>query len=449
MKKSENDSPLPEIWTTVSHKVLASILIDPGAIWPVLDIIGQRRDWFPPKERPIFDAILACLEANTPPTIEAVNSRLNGSIEPGLVKVIAALFNEDDNRLLIYNTQQLRDIGILAKIRALGRELSGLQDIDSISDVAGQRANELAGLLSVKQNRDSRGEAVNDAAWAEVEQFKGNGIPTGLKWFDDLTGGQWPGMNYWIAGAYKSGKSTLMRNIVLNTARSGCPVGVLCAEGSREMFALDCQAMMATEYLLNQGWQKDNLRIDGLMIMRFYWRQGVLVPAELAAINKAKEEWNKLPINIWDTRDGIRNTATLRYLVKHGKLNFGTRAFWADYSQLFGSGGTLFERQSETSKAIQEIAADENIVFGMLTQQNEQQVRSGGESHSPGVKGGGDAAAAADFMIVPELDSDTGILKALLKLSRRSKMGITGYHFVAPSGLIMDKWGTVDITQME
>lgn len=440
---------LVDVWGTLGRKILASVLVDDGAVFPVNEIIGNHINWFAPKERPIWQAVRQCLDSNTPPTIEAVVTRVNGNVEPGYIQIVANLFNDDDNRHLLYNANELREIGILASARQIGRNLAELQEIEGVGNAVNRATNELSGLLASKSNRSPLAGDVGNVAWQQVKDFEGSGIKTGLKWFDELTGGLWPGMNYWVVAPYKSGKSTVMRNAVINSAQAGHSVGVFCAEGSREMFALDCQAMIATTCLAEQGLRDKALRLSGLFIKRHYWHQGVLNNQELDAIRHAVSIWNDLPILLWDTRDGIRDLTTLRYLVKRSKLEYGTRVFWADYSQLFGGAGTLFERQSSTSLAVQDIPQSEDVVFCMLSQQNEEQIRSGGESHSPGVKGGGDAAAAADFMLIPKINPDDNLMELRLKLSRHTRTG-KGFHYMNPSsGLMMDKWIDVNTTQLE
>lgn len=434
-------SVLPEAWGTLSRKVLSSVLVDDGAVIPVNEIIGSRAEWFAPKERPIWRAVRQCLDNNTPPTVESVSIRLNGAIEPGYVQVVANLFNDDDNRHLVYNTQDLRDLGMLANARQLGRELSEINDPGTIEAEVNRVVTELGGLLASKAQRAFQACDVSDSAWAMVKQFEGVGLPSGLGWFDELTGGIWPGMNYWVVAPYKSGKSTVMRNAVLNLARAGNPVGVFCAEGSREMFALDCQAMLATAILADHGLRGNELRLSGLFIRRTYWRQGVLTRQELDAINQAVEIWKQLPINVWDSRDGIQDLTTLKYLAKRSKLESGTQVFWADYSQRFGNASTLFEQQRQTSLFVQDFAAIESVAFCMLAQQSEEKIRDTNDSsHSPGVKGGGDAAAAADFMLIPKITQDNPVMEVRLKLSRHSRAG-KGHHYLNPSsGLMMDKW---------
>ncbi len=440
---------LADVWGTLSRKVLSSVLVDDGAVIPVSDIVGGHHNWFPPKERPIWIAVRQCLDANTPPTIEAVTARVNGSVEPGYIQTIAHLFNDDDNRNLIYNTHQLRDIGILASLRQLGRELSDFNDVEKVGEAVNKASSELGGLLAGKTNRSPLAADVSEVIWGQLETGNEAAIPTGFKWFDELTGGLWTGMNYWIVAPYKSGKTTVMRNGVINTAQAGHGVGVFCAEGSREMFALDCQAMIATGILADQGLRNDDLRLDGLFIRRFYHRPGVFKSHELNAVNAARQIWEKLPIQLWDGRDAVTNLTTLRYLIKRSKLEYGLRVFWIDYSQLFGEGKTIYDRQSETSKAVQDITATEDVAICMLAQQNEEQVKNGNEGHSPGVKGGGDAAAAADFLLIPKIEQETPFMELRLKLSRHTRPG-KGHHYInKSSGLMMDKWIDVSTIPMQ
>lgn len=428
-----------KVWSTLSQKILASILIDDGAVFEVHNKIGSNSQWFAKKERPLYEAILGCLADNTPPTIEAVTVRINGNTPPGYIQSIAGLFNDEDNRHLIYNVEELQKLGVLAEVRTFGRNLADLDKIDDISKTTDNVTTKLGGILAGASTRQSDAASISDLAWQEVEKAQEPGVPTGLKWFDNLTGGLWRGMNYQIVGAYKQGKSTIMRNAVLYAAGLNNPVGVFCAEGSREMFTLDCQAMLATGLLLDQGLRGEALKLNGLGIRRYYWQSGVFTNRELEAIHEAREIWRGLPVHIWDTKDQITNLSTLRYLVKRGRVHHGISSFWADYSQLFGE-GNIYERQSSTALTVQNIAQTENVAFCMLNQKNEEGVKGSG-GYSPNVKGGGDAAAAADFLLVPKIDGDTPcVIDVELKLTRHSRAG-SGMHLMAPSsGLIIDKY---------
>lgn len=430
-----------QVWSTLSRKVLASVLIDNGAVFVVMEIIKHNAHWFSPKERFIYQAAVSCVETGTPPSVEAVSSRLNGILDAPYVQAVAGLFNDDDNRNLVYNTEQLREVGTLVKIKQIGKQLNEVETVDEVTKAIGRASTELTGVYADKTERAPTAQAVDEAAWEMAGRFTGQATPTGLNWFDRITGGLWPGMNYWIAAAYKSGKSTIMRNMVLAAAESGTPVSAYCAEGTREMFVLDCQAMLATRLLLAQGVSREQCRLSGLFLIRSWTKHHhnpVFNPLEYNAIKEARAQWQRLPVQVYDTRDGIRDLTTLQYGIKRDKLRFGVKAAFLDYSQLFGSGGTLFERQSQTALKIQEIGQNEDVAMIALAQKNETSIRDGGDNYSVGIKGGGDASAAADFLLVPSIDKDAGyIINITLKHSRHTQ-NATGAHIIVPaSGLIV------------
>lgn len=435
-------SHLPEIWQTLAHKVLASVLVDHGAVFPVRDVLRGNSHWLPPKEALIWQSVLRCVDSDSPPTVEAVTARLNGAVPPGLVQSIANQWNDEDNRRVVYHAEELKRLGLLVELRNLGRLLSEVQDADQVEAMLGYAEAELSAIQSSRTQREAGAAAVSVAAWERLERGHPTVIPAGLDWFDQRAGGLWPEMDYWIVAAYKQGKSTLMRNMVLHACGLGHAVDVYVAEGSRELFALDCQAMLATGLLIEQG-QRDKLRLSGLFI-RLCWNnpdRAILTKAEIEAIHAARSMWEGYNLRVWDTKDGITDLGTLRYRVRQSKLDYGSLVHWLDYSQLFGKGETLFDRQSSTALEVQRIAQQEAVAVCVLAQKNEEAIRAR-DSYSPGVKGGGDAPAAADFLLVPSIDpAYPTAFNVQLKLSRHLRPGIGSTHVIEPeSGLIIDRW---------
>jgi len=433
---------LAATWDTLAHKVLASILVDNGAVFPVLDVLGNGLHWWPPKAAQAWAGILQCVDEGIPPTVEAVKVR--SGCDNGYLQAVVNGWNDDDNRKVVYHAGELKKLGALAQVRRLGRELCEVTDPADVIASIGFAENRLSGLTAVTSNRKGDAVSVSASAWGQVDQFQGQGIQTGLGWFDGITGGLWPGWNVWLAGAYKSGKTTTMRNIIITAADQGHGVDAYCAEGTREMFTLDCQAMIATRLMCERGIRRlDKLRLSGLFLLRVWKdRLPVLTKDELEAINDAREIWEGYNVRVWDTRDGIRNLPTLRHRVRQSKFDYGSVMHWADYSQLFASdeGGTLYERQSKTALVVQEIAAENGVVFGMLTQRNEASIRDG-SGYSAGVKGGGDASAAADIMLLPMIDHEIkDQMKIKLKYSRHTGVGEDTHFINASSGLIVDRW---------
>lgn len=430
---------LQSTWETLAHKVLASILVDHGAVFPVMDVLGQGVHWFPKRQAQVWVAILQCVEEGMPPTIEAVATR---GADAGYTQSIANQWDDESNRNVVYHAEELRRIGALMELRKVGKEILQVTAPSDVLAGVEYATNRLSGVLAATTRRKGDAKSVSQSAWDRLEQFSNSAaISTGLDWFDKVAGGLWTGMNYWIVAPYKHFKTSLMRNIILHVLAHGHAVDVYCAEGSREMFTLDCQAMIATRLLCELGIPHKDLRLSGLFLLH-RWRNNdaVFIKQELDAVRAARGIWEKYNVRVWDTADGIRNLAVFRNRVQKSKFDHGSLIHWADYSQLFGGGGTIYERQSTTALAVQTIATNENVMVGMLAQRNESSIISG-SGYSAGVKGGGDASAAADFMLTSQIDKTVpDVVNVQLKFSRHTGL-CGGNHVVNPSsGLILDKW---------
>jgi len=217
---------------------------------------------------------------------------------------------------------------------------------------------------------------------------------------------------------------------------------VYLAEGTRWLFALDCQAMMATRLMCEWG-ERDPvaLRLSGLFILRAGESgAGVYSDAEHKALTQAREIWEQYPIWVWDSQDGIKDFSTLRYLAQKNVMEHGSLTHWFDHSQQFGIKGTTYEKQAAFTKCISDLATGEMIATCALSQKNEATIHHG-ETHSAGEKGGGDAAAAADFMFIPEIDqSVSGVIGLRIKHSRHTGIGSAKHRVNPSSGLILDRW---------
>ena len=50
---SKQATDLATVWQSLAHKVIASVLVDSGAVFPVLDTLGRGLHWFPPQTAPV------------------------------------------------------------------------------------------------------------------------------------------------------------------------------------------------------------------------------------------------------------------------------------------------------------------------------------------------------------------------------------------------------------
>jgi hypothetical protein len=179
--------------------------------------------------------------------------------------------------------------------------------------------------------------------------------------------------------------------------------------------------------------------MSGLFIYR-QWKGDELDHQEREAIEQAREIWRGYNVRVYDSADGIKNLPVLRHTVRKDRMNHGIEAVFADYSQLFGDDGTIYERQSRTASMVQDVAAREDVAFVMLAQKNEESIRNT-SGYSSGVKGGGDANAAADFEFIPMIDQQAPrLMNVSLKYSRHTRTGADRLTLNPPSGLIVDRW---------
>lgn len=438
-------------WSILSRKVLSSVMVDTGAIFPVVEIAGEDISAYSPDTREIAAAVFRCLNDGVPPFVDSVTSRMSGDDKIGYARVIAAQFNATDNSNIVSVAKELIEIAKIQKVRSLGKVMMEAKGED-VSAIIKAAEVALSGLRNNGSRRPSDSRTVDAKAWEMITDDRYLPVPSGMSWFDQANGGFWPGENYWVVAPYKSRKTTIARNSVLASARAGFPVAFFAAEGQREVFALDCQCMLATEHIIksrlkdNPSWGGFNsIKLSSKRLMiAFRSGQGALSEEETEGMAAAREEWNKLPVYVYDGVDKIRDLAALRYIIERDVMDRGIRSFWIDHSQLFGSEGnsTLYDRQSETSRFIQTFAADKKIVACALSQQNEESIKyAGRSSYSPGVKGGGDAPAASDVSFMSYVDPDVDyILHIEIKLGR--SIGKSGHDHLlnTHSGLFVDKW---------
>lgn len=282
---------------------------------------------------------------------------------------------------------------------------------------------------------------------------------TGLAFLDELSGGFALGDIWWVVGAYKMRKTTLMLNMLLHAALGGHSVTFLSREMRQQQVSAQLIAMLANGYLLEMG-QFDAKNSAGHPINWISGRSIIKVRKGINswdvrktnAVNHAIDTYEKLSdrLRIYDqTKDGGRlsDVSSAQMLIKRDKSLYGCEMVFVDYLQLFTmENASAYEQASYASKAFQEAGKVDDVTMVIAAQQNESAVGSLIDSYSPGVKGGGDAAATADFLLRTRYKSGTDLtdenkLEIFLMLSRHSSGGLDSKQIVnihPTSGLILD-----------
>jgi replicative DNA helicase len=422
--------------------VLAVLLNDSHAVIHVMEVV-QPSDFGDPLRAAIYATVLECVKAGVVPNIHTVGARLL-SVDIDTLKAISGHFNTKVNREVIYIADEVKTAATVRRVQEAVGHISteadkAPRDLDGFVQFS---VEILTGAIEGHANQD----ASIGAALAELDATIQRaacgvrGITTGSRWLDGKTGGLMPATVWMIAAAYKQRKTTLMRNMVIAACKAKASVDVFALEGDRQGTTAGLIAMLATDLL----YQADCDPAE--MVLSETWIATARSTAtQKAAIDAAWAELATWNLRIYDAKHGVCNPAKLALKVKRDKFMYGVQVFFVDYLQRLSGAGTLYERVESGTRQLQDLIGQEGITGVILAQLNEETVRQSddSESYSPGVKGGGDPAAAADYLLRTKYDANSpDELTVQLKLARHAQPGSCKYAINRQSGLIINELGS-------
>lgn len=453
----------PTPWQLSADEVLAVLLRD-GELYD-----RARYDWvvkvdhFPPgPHRDLFGAVAQLRDAGEEVHIAAVVDRCDGRVtaewvSERMIAYSAAMRGERfRSNVEIIKSRALSYANVTsmsAGIEAIKRAESEDDRRKAVSMVITELGTELINGVQ---------EATADAAGARFEALLETppppAIKTGIQWVDNNTGGMQPEQIWWIAAAYKKRKSSLMRNWIIGNLENDATVTVAVREGTQQLVIAQLVAMLAVRWLHNRGLYAVHDRngiplhhLSAIQLLRLRNRyKTMLHPNQVEAVTygiDTYKSWGKR-IRIYDStveNGGLSTWASLQTVINRDRMRYGLDVCYLDYFQLFdGQQGGIYENTAYMAQQAQYEAANKHFTMVVLAQLNEESVKASGTNYSPGVKGGGDPAATADFLFrtgypeggdgEPQLDR----LKIELKLARHSQAGIWTDEPLSPStGLLL------------
>lgn len=247
--------------------VLGSILIDPEAIFKIIDKISSQ-DFYKPAHKIIFEAILKLFEKKSSIDIVTLSNKLEetGKLEEvGGASYLASLVNAvptsahiEEYADIVYHKSTLRKlISAASQISELGFEED--RPVEEVVD----KAEQILFSVSEKFLKDSF-VPIADILTESFERIdkihkeKGGirGIPTGFSELDNLLAGLQQSDLIILAGRPAMGKSALALNIALNIAKeTKIPVGIFSLEMSKEQIVdrLLCMEAKIDSWKLRTG----------------------------------------------------------------------------------------------------------------------------------------------------------------------------------------------------
>jgi replicative DNA helicase len=358
------------------------------------------------------------------------------------------------------NVKLVREHGIRHGIqRVLNTGIAQLADGKKSTSVLIAQLMDI--LSTVHMDTSIKGETAAEIGkefLAMMNSEPGSQLSTGFTWLDSIAGGFDRRHLWWIAGAYKGRKSTLMLNLILAGLMQGAEVGVLSREMPRIRVAAQMISMLAIAWLLREGLYMatdangiplNSISANSLTRAKQGYRKWD--KRKVAAVDFGISEWNKFDkrLRIYDSMDGagsLSDWSSVQRVVKRDKAMYGLDLLFVDYMQLFDAPGkSEHEQTAYLAKNFQRLTMREDITTIVLAQKNEDSIKNGQKSYSPGIKGGGDAAATADFMLVTSykqtaesLETD---LDVRMQLSRHGTGGadvVNTFDIHPASGLFLE-----------
>ena len=420
--------------------VLCVLLNDSHAIIPVQNVLDDPQMFSETLHRQVYAAVLELTRQSIVPNVYTVSEKTGIALADA--QKLAAGFNTKMSREVLYSADLiLREAAWRKLEQAVAESEAVIKERRGEPEEVGLFCAQMLTVSIDKRNDESpQVEEVSKRFDAEVVAVANGsaGVQLGSKlaFLQDKTSGLRPGHIWMITAPYKGRKTTLMRNLVLQACRSGASVDVFALEGTETGTYAGLTAMLATEKLLTWGCREQAF-LSETFIMR-----GQRSPDQEQAISEARAELNKWNLRIYDARKGITNPDKLLHFIKRDRFMFDLGVYAVDYLQLLGE-GKLFDRIESATHHLQQVTVEERLTALILAQLNEATIWQKDESYSPGVKGGGDPAAAADFLIRTKYDGATApdILTVQLKLARHARPGTQRYVINPQSGLILREDG--------
>jgi replicative DNA helicase len=357
MKRTVPQSP------AVEQAVLGSLLADPKLIDEIAALHADL--FYTPAHRFIFETITEIRSEGGTPNLIATTQRIDAQHKLNFVGGAGALTELLSQSAggpagVEYHAQTLRDLHARRRIIDASVAMqAAAQDMAADADSVLQQAGESVLSLSLTTATDSMRapSAIVPGLLEELESLmaggKKLGLQTGIRDFDQVTGGLRGGQLTIIAGRPAMGKSALMLNMADNMARRGVPVVYF----SLEMPANELAARVVL------GRAETNTEII---------RNGFLTASIKHRIFDAATQFASEPLYV-DDRGGL-TLLDIRGRARLAVRRWGVKCIFVDYLQLVSHSGAQ-SRENEVgfvSRGLKAMSMELGIPVVAAAQVNRQ-----------------------------------------------------------------------------
>jgi len=214
--------------------LLAAILIDP-ALLPQAESLVALDDFHEPHHRRIYTAMLVAQgrgKSIDVPTLVGINDGIDPTYAASLLDGFPRVSNVEQW------AKEIRGKATLRTLRSVGAQIAelALEQGDAEEAVAGATSLLLgvansARLGNAFRSSDDLASKASDAIYARMTADAGIvGLRTGIRSFDEITGGMRPGQLIIIGGRPATGKTAAAMTIADNLAQAGCRIAFFSLE---------------------------------------------------------------------------------------------------------------------------------------------------------------------------------------------------------------------------
>lgn len=405
---------------------LGSVILNRDALIAIVswlrpdDFSRQSHAW-------IYEAMVQCYQRKIPPDVQLVGHML-GAERLALIGGIDALASLINTVPSSYHVEHYARIvqryAVRRRMRDVGQQITQLA-LDAPDDDPQTLQADVQALVSglTIQSRDDLvwvGD-VADRVFDDFTRGTSSGVPTGLRDYDELTGGMHPGQLIVIAGRPGHGKSSLANTIARNIA-----VGIHGRKYTTAVFSLE---------MINEEWvQRLYAMESGVDVLDI--RRHSLDEQQLQRLARAKAAIKQRPIYLRDTprvTAADMRASVLRFQAEHNALDLVV----VDYLGLVHAPQAKNDNRAfavgQVTKALKELAKELKVPIILLVQQNrEMDKRAGLEPQLADLRESGDIEADADivgFIVRPVLYDDKTDEPNVAKLYVRKQRG-------GPTGIV-------------
>lgn len=423
---------IPPQDTEAERAVLGSLLVRPGAIHEVSDVLSQKSFYYD-KFGLIYSTMIDLSLHNEPIDVLSVTNRLRekkildqvgGQAEiVDLAQAVPASTNVRYYAEIVQKKYVLREL-----IKAADRiaEMGFNESEQKIEEIIEQAEKELLDMKSRPENKQySQIKSVVIDAWEHIEKLhehKGGlrGVPTGFTELDNMLSGLQNSDLVILAARPSVGKTTLALDIARHASlKHKTPTVIFSLEMSAQQLV---NRMLASEAQVN-AW---SLRTGNIS-----------KESDFGQLQEALGRLSSAPIFI-DDQAGT-NIVRMRSIIRRIRAEHGLGLIIVDYLQLMSSMRTydsMVNQVTEISRALKGLAKEFNVPVLALSQLSRAVESRGGRPRLSDLRDSGSIEQDADIVMFihsedkyKEKSERSNIIEILVEKHRNGPVGKVSLYF--------------------